>query len=132
MAPGTYTVRVSFEGFKSAAAEAVAVEASKTTTVNLKLEVGAFTEVVTVESAAAPVNTVDAQVATNVGEKHIQELRSYSRNVLTFATLQAGVEVGTSQIAGGSQNLNILGTCAFGLRPATLSFESTPFSAPRW
>jgi hypothetical protein len=110
--PGVYSVTVSYQSFKSSTVRNVLVEATKTTTVNVKLEVGALTETVEVQATAQPVNTVDAQVGTNVGERYIEELPSYTRNVLTYATLQPGVEVGTTQIAGGSQNLNILGTWA--------------------
>ena len=49
--PGTYSVNVSFQGFKTAALKSVLVEASKTTTVNVRLEVGQVSESVEVTSA---------------------------------------------------------------------------------
>ncbi len=48
----------------------------------------------------------------NVSEKYIKDLPNYTRNVLGYAAMQPGVEINTNQIAGGSQNLNILGTVA--------------------
>jgi outer membrane receptor protein involved in Fe transport len=110
--PGAYEVKVSFQGFKSATIESVVVEANKTATVNVKLEIGEVTESVTVQSATERVNTVDAQVSANVGETYLKDLPSYTRNVLTYAAMQPGVEIDTQYIAGGSQNLNILGTQA--------------------
>jgi Carboxypeptidase regulatory-like domain/TonB-dependent Receptor Plug Domain len=110
--PGTYTVTVSLQGFKTAEAQDVLVEAGKTTNVNVKLEVGQLSESVVVTSPVLRTNTADAQVSTNVGQAYLKDLPNYSRNVLGFAALQPGVEINTSQIAGGSQNLNILGTQA--------------------
>jgi hypothetical protein len=108
--PGTYTVNVSFGGFKTAGVKNVLVEASKTATVNFKLEVGQVTESVEVTGAEVRVNTANAQVSTNVGEEQLTNLPTYTRNVLEFAKMQPGVEINTGLIAGGSQNLNIQGT----------------------
>jgi outer membrane receptor protein involved in Fe transport len=110
--PGTYVVTVSLQGFKTAEVQNVLIEASKTASVNVKLEVGQISESVQVQSTEQRVNIVDAQVSTNVGQAYVKDLPNYSRNVLNFATLQPGVEINTGQIAGGSQNLNILGTQA--------------------
>jgi hypothetical protein len=110
--PGEYRVKVSSAGFKTATVEKIAVQASKSVTVNVALQVGAITDTIEVQASVQPINVVDAQVSTNVSEKYIQDLPNYTRNVLEYATMQAGVEVGTGQVAGGSQNLNILGTWA--------------------
>jgi outer membrane receptor protein involved in Fe transport len=110
--PGAYRLRVSSPGFKIATVESVVLQANQTLTVNVGLRVGAVTEIVEVRLPVHPINVVDAQVSTTVDEKFIRELPNYARNVLSLATLQPGVEVGTTQIAGGSQNINILGTFA--------------------
>jgi len=110
--PGAYAASVSLGGFKAASLKGLVVEANKTTSVNVQLQVGQVTESVEVQALAPRVDTVRPQVATNVEETYIRQLPSYTRNVLTFATLQPGVEVNTQYITGGSQNLNILGTQA--------------------
>ena len=110
--PGAYRLKVSAAGFKAATVESVVLQANKAVMLNVKLEIGALSETVEVKAAEEPVNIVDAQVSMNVGEKYLKDLPSYSRNVLAYAAMQPGVEINTSQIAGGSQNLNILGTVA--------------------
>jgi outer membrane receptor protein involved in Fe transport len=110
--PGTYALTVTLQGFKTATVRNVLVEAGRTATVNVRLEVGELRETVEVAAADQPVNTATPQVSTNVHEAYIRDLPNYNRNVLGFATLQPGVEVQTQFIAGGSQNLNILGTQA--------------------
>jgi hypothetical protein len=110
--PGTYRLKVSAAGFKNATVENVLLQSNKAVTVNVGLQLGAITETIDVQVSVQPINVVDAQVSLNVGEKYIKELPNYTRNVLSYASMQPGVEVGTGQIAGGSQNLNILGTYA--------------------
>lgn len=112
LAPGTYAVTVTSKGFKSTTVPNAVVEANKTAVVNVALQLGAITESVLVSAEAQIVNTVDAQVSTNIDQTYLKELPNYSRNVLQYAQLQPGVEIDASNVAGGSQNLNILGTAA--------------------
>jgi hypothetical protein len=110
--PGVYAVKVSAQGFKTATVARILVESNKTSSANVALEVGELNESVQVQGGAQRVDTVDAQVSTNVEQKYLRDLPSYTRNVLSYAALQPGVEINTNYIAGGSQNLNILGTQA--------------------
>lgn len=110
--PGAYRLKVGSAGFKSATVDNVVLQANKTVMLNVGLVVGEINEVIEVEGAGEPVNIVDAQVSMNVGEKYLKDLPNYTRNVLAYAVMQPGVEINTNQIAGGSQNLNILGTVA--------------------
>ena len=110
--PGMYAVTVSHTGFKTITVPNVVVEAATTASVNVRLQVGQVSESVEVTATVQGVNTVDSQVATNVSQVYLNDLPSYTRNVLTYAALQPGVEIDTTQPAGGSQNLNILGTAA--------------------
>ena len=112
LVPGSYALTVSVQGFKAATVRSVLVEAARTAAVNVRMEVGQMQESLVVEAPEQPVNTISAQVSTNVSQTYIQDLPSYTRNPLTYAVMQPGVEVDTQYIAGGSQNLNILGTQA--------------------
>lgn len=110
--PGAYRLTVTMNGFRPARVDNLDVQVSSVRTVNVRLEVGPVTESVDVSAAAQQIDVVSAQVSTNVEQKLITNLPSYTRNVLTFAELQPGVDVETGFIAGGSQNLNIIGTRA--------------------
>jgi Carboxypeptidase regulatory-like domain/TonB-dependent Receptor Plug Domain len=106
---GTYVVKVSSDGFRTATVDKVLVEAGKGVSINVALQLGAIGEVIEIQAGGQPVNVIDAQVSTNVGEHFIKELPSYNRNVLTYAAMQPGVDMDTNQ---GSQILNIGGTGA--------------------
>jgi len=110
--PGKYSLKVSAAGFKTALVGDLVVQANKNTPVDVILNVGAVVETIEVKGSTERIDTVGAQVSTNVGTKDIQDLPNFTRNILTYAELAPGVEVDTSAIAGGSQNLNILGTSA--------------------
>jgi hypothetical protein len=110
--PGVYVVKVRVPGFKTATVENVVVEANKTASVNVALQVGEVTESVQVEAGGQRVDTVNAQLATNVEQRFLRDLPSYTRNVLSYAEMQAGVSVNTGGVAGGSQMLDSPGTSA--------------------
>jgi len=57
MASATYTVTVSLPGFKTTSVDNVKVDAGVPATVNVKLEVGAVTDTVQVESGAEVLQT---------------------------------------------------------------------------
>ena len=90
---GTYTVHAELRGFKRTEVPKVKVDVSIPATVNLTLETGQISETVTTTAADAQavINTENAELATVVMEKQINDLPLNGRNPVQLASLQAGV-----------------------------------------
>ncbi|HYY58364.1 MAG TPA: carboxypeptidase-like regulatory domain-containing protein, partial [Pyrinomonadaceae bacterium] len=93
-----YRITVEAQGFKSATLENVQVAVQVTRTVDVTLEIGVVTDVVTVSSEAAPVIQTDSPVRqTNVTERQVRELplqvsvESQGRTPLSFIFLDSNV-----------------------------------------
>jgi len=106
--PGKYVLSASLAGFKTAVTTQVDVELNKTTRVDLALQLGATSESVEVQAGAVVVDSVSAQVSTNVSQKLVIDLPSSTRNALSYAELAPGVTIQN----GASQVMNITGTSA--------------------
>ena len=131
--PGTYTIKVTAPGFRTASAENVVLRAAQTLTVNISLEVGQLTEQVTVsatppllESGTAEVGRYINQVEfkswpifTSDGQRQIQEFIFDSLPGTTGGTFQGsinggqqysheilieGIPLGRADLSGGNNN----------------------------
>jgi hypothetical protein len=92
LTPGTYTIKVTKNGFKSIIQGRVSVLVATPTRLDFRLELGAVTQQVTVESAAAPtINTQDATVGNTFNEQEIKDLPILARNIVNLLTIQPGV-----------------------------------------
>jgi carboxypeptidase family protein len=89
--PGTYRLEVVKDRFKTSITEKVSVLVATPTQFTVKLELGAMSEQVVVESAAPALNTQDATVGNAIGEQDIKSLPFLARNVVNLLTLQPGV-----------------------------------------
>ncbi len=91
--PGDYRLEVTASGFRKAAFEAVHALVDKPIDLDVKLQVGASTEEITVtaEGGQVLVNTQDASVGANFVSQQITQLPLEARNVLALVTLQPGV-----------------------------------------
>jgi len=69
--PGMYRVAASLTGFKTAVADNVTVRLAQVVSINLVLEVGEISEVVTVSSEGPLLETSSAEIGTNVSAKEI-------------------------------------------------------------
>lgn len=72
--PGTYTVRVEADGFKTYERSNVVLIAGGTAVADAVLEVGQLTESITVTSSLVQIQTENAKVTTQVATKMIDEL----------------------------------------------------------
>ena len=92
---GTYTVSVEAAGFKRSVTQQVALSVNDALTLDLKLEVGQVSEVVTVSEAPSAVNTETSVLGKTVDNRTLNDLPILSgangRNPLALAPLQAGV-----------------------------------------
>jgi hypothetical protein len=102
--PGTYTVTVTLEGFKTGVFNDVILNAGIPTAINARLEVGGLAETVTVEGATALVQTVSSAVSSTINTQQIEKMPLPSRNVLDFVTRLPGVET-----SGGMRGTTISG-----------------------
>ena len=91
--PGTYDVSASAKGFATATLKGAAVELNRTTTANLRLEVGTVSTSVEVTEAGMLLDTTTAQVQQTYVSQQLQDLpmTSNGNGVLNLSLLQAGV-----------------------------------------
>lgn len=89
--PGVYTVKASKTGFKELVQPHVRVSVTETTRVNLQLQVGAVSEVVTVTTEAQLLDTVDSAEGIVTDGRAISALPLASRNYTQIIGLSPGV-----------------------------------------
>jgi hypothetical protein len=96
--PGTYTVRVEADGFRSAVTDKVEAIVSTPQKLTIKLELGAVSDTVTVtESNIAAVNTTDATLGNAFDSKQILALPFEGRDAAGVLSLQPGATfIGTN------------------------------------
>jgi carboxypeptidase family protein len=99
---GVYTISAAPQGFKKTVASGVQLHVSENLTVNLDLQVGQVTEIVTVTSEAAPVELRSGEVSSLISEKQVTELPLNGRNYAQLALMVPGVSPVTQSGAGGA------------------------------
>lgn len=87
---GTYTVKVSAEGRKTAVFNDVKIDIGKTYTLPAALEAGDIQEIVEVTAGADVINSANAELSNTVSSRQIQELPLNGRNPLSLISLQSG------------------------------------------
>ena len=102
--PGTYTVTVALQGFKTAVLANVVLNAGVPASVKVVLEVGALEETVVVQATTELVQTQATAVAQTLSVKQITSLPLTSRSVMDFLANLPGVNA-----ASGVRNANISG-----------------------
>src|SRR5215831_2352146 len=85
--PGEYSVKFSASGFKTAAIASVTINVTETAVLNQKLEVGATSTTLTVESTVETVQTQNATVGSLVGSETVTTLPLSSRNYTQIINL---------------------------------------------
>jgi Carboxypeptidase regulatory-like domain len=109
--PGTYSVTATAPGFQTSVIDQVTVETGRTTDLPIQLAVGAVTQTVEVTGTTATLETTSNQVATTVHNDYIKELPIDGRDVLQFASLNAGYTAGTfNGMFQGAMNITLDGT----------------------
>lgn len=100
---GTYTVKVTANGFKSFTATAVKIDVGREYALSVPLELGRVEEAVTVTAGADVLNATTGELSNTVSTKQILELPLNGRNPLNLIALQPGVS------QNGAQNTSING-----------------------
>lgn len=109
--PGTYTVKVNMQGFKSDVRNGVELEVAQVARLDFSLQPGAITETVEVTGQGATLDTENSTVGTVIETKRIEELPLNGRNYLQLASLVPGVTAygpsnSIAQARGGGDRSN--------------------------
>ncbi len=106
--PGTYTVTVALDGFKTAVINDVRLLAATPGSLRTTLEVGNLEETVEVRGGTELVQTQSSTVSSTITTEQITNLPLVSRNALNFVVFLPGVETSAgprgSTISGLPQN----------------------------
>ena len=100
---GRYEVKAEAAGFKAALQTGISLVVAQEAVVNLKLEVGAVQEQVTITGEAPLINTTTSSVSGLVGERQVKDLPLNGRSFDNLITLNPGaVNYGGTLKAGAS------------------------------
>ncbi len=100
---GTYTVKVSANGFKTFTATQVKIDIGREYSLLVALEVGSVSDSVSVTAGNDVLNATTGELSATVSTKQILELPLNGRNPLNLIALQPGVS------SNGAQNTSING-----------------------
>jgi hypothetical protein len=89
---GSYSVSVDKDGFKRAQRTGITLQVDQRAQIDIRLELGATTEAVTVTAEAPLVDTGSATVGKVIENKRISELPLNGRNALALVLLTPGVK----------------------------------------
>ena len=103
LAVGTYSVRFEMQGFKTVNHTGNVLEVASPLELNVTLEIGQTSDVVTVEATAEALQTSDASVGNVVTQQEIREIPLNGRNPLALLVLEPGVV----QLSAGSDGTGI-------------------------
>ncbi len=107
--PGDYRVEVESKGFKKVSVTEVKALVDTPVDVDVQLEAGLETEIVTVTGATdAPLNTSDATLGTAFENRRIEQLPLNARNVVGLLSLQTGVTRGGYVNGGRADQANVV------------------------
>ena len=110
--PGTYRIRFSAAGFKTAEVSAVTVNVTETPVLDRALEVGAQSEQVTVEAQTEVLQTATSTLGNTVGSRTVTSLPLSSRNYTQILALSAGTNTtanNATALGKGTQNMSVNG-----------------------
>src|SRR3984957_11863890 len=105
--PGMYVVSVSLTGFKQVS-ETVEVLLGQTALANVKLEVGATSETITVTEQGALLQTEDANISSNFDTNQIQNIPNPGGDITYVAQTAPGI-IMNSSTGGGYGNFSAFG-----------------------
>ena len=97
--PGSCEVEAKLAGFETLVNFGVVLTIGELRTVDLRLSLGAISEIVVVSDRRTPLDTENSQLSSLVDHRRVQDLPLNGRNVYSLATLQPGVIPAMSSIA---------------------------------
>ena len=103
---GSYTISVEASGFKTSQRTGNILEINTPLAVDMTLEPGQVSEVVTVQAGAEQIQTTNATIGNVVEQKAIEQLPLNGRNPLTLIVLEPGVVQRSAGAAGSGVHVN--------------------------
>jgi len=100
--PGGYTVKVDAQGFKGFERAGIKVETQQNVTIDIKLEIGATSEQITVTAAPPLIDTADASSGQVLTTDQVEDLPSNGGTPLGFARIEYGTVVKAKHALGGA------------------------------
>ena len=97
--PDPYIVKVVSKGFEASQSSTLTVFANQTQQVNLKLQPGAAAQTVTVTTAAPPLQTSSAEVATTLSSHQLATIPNMNQNASQMELLVPGAQRSSFSIA---------------------------------
>lgn len=121
IAPGTYNITASMQGFSPRKIQNLTVSVGTQTTANFAMVLGEANTTISVESSNADLQTMNASTGQTVDPAMVESLPAIGRDVASFLTMQPGVAPGgsvggttpdqnTFQLDGGSNSSDMDGT----------------------
>lgn len=112
---GLYDISVEAKGFKKQVERTIKLDLNQRRTVDMVLEVGAISDVVTVESSPVAVESTTPTSSSLISGDQVRELSLNNRNWVQLVTLSPGVSndladqvyVGTTNPSGQANTINI-------------------------
>jgi hypothetical protein len=102
LAPSTYRLEATRDGFKKKVLDGVHIIAEQANSLNVVLETGGTTETVTVNAADAPViDTATGSISGTITQENLAKMPDFGRDPLQLANLAPGMFGDASQSAGG-------------------------------
>ncbi len=89
--PATYTIRVELSGFQTAELKDVVLRNGEVGRPTITLGMASVSETVTVVGMSPLLQTTNASVSQSINQKQIEDLPVAGRNLISFASLAAGV-----------------------------------------
>src|SRR6266436_7573302 len=119
---GAYAVTVEHAGFRKANVADIVISVGTTATVDVRLEVGALSDTVTVDAGAELVNPSESQISELIDRRVWETLPLEVRNQNTFINLVAGVVPGNTGDRGTDFTGTTRGAAVNGARPGMGNF----------
>ena len=100
--PGGYSVEVNAPGFKSFVRDGIQIQTQQNVTINVKLDVGAASSVVTVNAAPPLIDSADASTGQILTTEQVEDLPTDGGTPLGFARIEYGAVVKAKHALGGA------------------------------
>lgn len=113
VAPGSYTLEISKQGFSTARQSTFVLYVNQTATFNFTLAVGSQVQQVTVEAAAAQLDTSTANLGTVLNSNAVNSLPLNGRNFTQLLTLTPGSSRADTGQGSGGGNAILIGSFGF-------------------
>jgi len=109
LTPGTYEIVAELQGFKKFNRKELILEVGKTTTVDVKMEVGGIEQTVTVTADSPLVDVTSKEIGGNITSETLVQLPSVNGNFIGFVGLLPGIVPSISTESFGSDSISVNG-----------------------